>query len=167
MRLFRRGRGRCEEREYDQHFVVSGKTARLHGPIIDDIAMPLSEWVIRHNRWSDAEVSELVRQPHGGVLKARLTGNPLERKRQLRNLYNHGPLFLRAAMLFLYRYFIRLGFLDGTEGLIFYFLQTFWFRFLIDAKLFEQRRNLPIISRVSQERLNCATSQTTSSGLQD
>ena len=120
MRLFRRGHGRCEDREYDQHFMVEGKTARLRGPIIDDIAMPLSEWVIRHNRWSDAEVRELLRGPHGGGLRARLTGNPLERKRQLRNAYNRGPLFLRAATLFFYRYFIRLGFLDGTEGLIFF-----------------------------------------------
>jgi glycosyltransferase involved in cell wall biosynthesis len=139
MRLFRRRSGRCEDREYDQHFVVGGKTAKLQGPIIDDIAMPLSEWVIRHNRWSDAEVRELSRGSHSGELRARLTGNPLERKRSFRNAYNSSPLFLRAGLLFFYRYVIRLGFLDGTEGLIFFFLQTFWFRFLIDAKLIEQR----------------------------
>jgi glycosyltransferase involved in cell wall biosynthesis len=149
MRLFRHGRGRCEKREYDQHFVVDGKTGRLRGPIIDDIAMPLSEWVTRHNRWSDAEVSELSKSARSGGVRARWTGNPVERKRRLRNIYNRGPLFLRAAMLFLYRYFIRLGFLDGTEGLIFYFLQTFWFRFLVDAKLFEHRRKLLTYKPVS------------------
>jgi hypothetical protein len=36
---------------------------------------------------------------------------------------------------------LRLGFLDGREGFIFWTLQTFWFRFLIDAKLFEQRKS--------------------------
>jgi hypothetical protein len=38
----------------------------------------------------------------------------------------------------MYRYFIKLGFLDGKEGLIFHFLQGFWFRFLVDAKIFEE-----------------------------
>ena len=59
MRLFRHGKGRCENREYDQHFVVTGTTRKLNAPIIDDMRMPLSEWVSRHNRWSDAEVCEL------------------------------------------------------------------------------------------------------------
>jgi len=50
------------------------------------------------------------------------------------------PLFLRAFLLFLYRYVWKRGFLDGTEGMIFYVLQTFWFRFLVDAKLYERRK---------------------------
>jgi hypothetical protein len=49
------------------------------------------------------------------------------------------PLFVRPFALFVYRYFFRLGFLDGTEGLIFWVLQTFWFRFLVDAKIWEKR----------------------------
>jgi len=40
----------------------------------------------------------------------------------------------------LYRYLFRLGFLDGKEGLIFFVLQSFWFRFLVDAKLYERER---------------------------
>ena len=42
--------------------------------------------------------------------------------------------------MFGYRYVVRLGFLDGRAGLIFFVLQTFWFRFLVDAKLYERRR---------------------------
>ena len=47
------------------------------------------------------------------------------------------PLFIRAFVYFNYRYFIKFGFLDGIEGLIFHFLQGFWFRFLVDAKIYE------------------------------
>jgi hypothetical protein len=50
-------------------------------------------------------------------------------------------LFVRPFALFFYRYFLRLGFLDGCPGFIFWTLQTFWFRFLIDAKLFEHRKS--------------------------
>lgn len=51
------------------------------------------------------------------------------------------PLFLRAFLYFLMRYTIGLGFLDGKEGLIFHFLQGFWYRFLVDAKIYEIYKN--------------------------
>ena len=140
MRLFRRGKGRCESRRYDQHFYVDGPSGRIAHPMIDDIRMTLAEWTARHNRWADAEVDELSQQTRGpGIIEPRLTGGtPVQRKRALRAGYNGAPLFLRALLLFLYRYVLRLGFLDGRPGLIFFVLQTFWFRFLIDAKLYER-----------------------------
>jgi glycosyltransferase involved in cell wall biosynthesis len=139
MRLFRRGKGRCEDRRYDQHFTVDGPTAKIDAPMIDDIRMSLSDWTGRHNRWSDAEVAELLSPSTEGIIAGRLGGNPVERKRALRGGYNRAPLFLRAFALFFYRYVLRLGFLDGRAGLIFFVLQTFWFRFLVDSKIYEQR----------------------------
>jgi len=47
------------------------------------------------------------------------------------------PLFVRSFFYFFYRYFIKLGFLDGTQGFIFCVLQAFWFRFLVDANVYE------------------------------
>jgi glycosyltransferase involved in cell wall biosynthesis len=140
MRLFKRGHGRCEDRRYDQHFYVDGPTGRLPHPMIDDIRMPLSEWTTRHNRWADAEAEELLAGTSGpGVIVPKLTGGtPVQQKRALRAGYNGAPRFLRAFLLFFYRYVLRLGFLDGRPGLIFFVLQTFWFRFLIDAKLYER-----------------------------
>ena len=141
MRLFRTGIGRCEDRLYDQHFFVqSGETDRLPGRMLDDIRMSLSEWTARHNRWSDAEVAEILARKPSGQIKSRLLGNSVERKRRLREYYNNAPLFLRPFALFFYRYIVRLGFLDGGEGFIFWVLQTFWFRFLIDAKIYESRQ---------------------------
>lgn len=140
MRLFRNGEGRCENRRYDQHFYVNGATSRLTQPMIDDHRMSLSEWVTRHNQWADAEADELmVSGNRNGTIKGRMQGNPVEKKRALRGFYYRMPLFVRPFFLFLYRYVFRLGFLDGREGLIFFVLQTLWFRFLVDAKLFERR----------------------------
>jgi glycosyltransferase involved in cell wall biosynthesis len=139
MRLFRHGLGRCEEREYDQHFVVKAHTARLRGPMIDDIGLSLGEWVNRHNRWSDSEVRDLLRESRGQLaIMPRLLGSPIERKRYFKVLYSRLPCFTRAWLLFVYRYCLRLGFLDGKQGTIFFVLQTFWYRFLVDAKLFEK-----------------------------
>lgn len=143
MRLFRNGVGRCELRKYDQHFYVSSGTTRtLKHDMIDDIRMPLSEWTFRHNRWADAEVAEQAERMEDRRVTARAGGNAIERRRWLRNVYNDFPLFFRPFLLFFYRYVLRLGFLDGKEGFIFFVLQTFWFRFLIDAKTFEQRKAL-------------------------
>jgi glycosyltransferase involved in cell wall biosynthesis len=142
MRLFRNGVGRCEERKYDQHFYLAqGSAGQLQGYMIDEIRMSLSEWTARHNRWSDAEVLEQTTAMEGARIRPRFWGSPVERKRYLRGLYNNAPLFVRPYALFFYRYFLRLGFLDGWEGFIFWTLQTFWFRFLIDAKLFEHRKS--------------------------
>jgi glycosyltransferase involved in cell wall biosynthesis len=139
LRLFRHGQGRCEAREYDQHFVVNGATSKLQGPIIDDIKMSLSEWIIRHNRWSDAEVRELLRNDATAAreIVPRLFGSPIERKRYFRSLYYRSPSLLRAFALFVYRYVLRRGFLDGKAGAIFFTLQAFSYRFLVDAKLYE------------------------------
>lgn len=140
MRLFRTGVGRCEDRKYDQHFILkSGSSGRLRGAMVDDVRMPLTEWTARHNRWADGEAAELESQETEGRLQPDIRGNPAQRKRFLRQKYNQLPLFIRPFGLFVYRYFFRLGFLDGTEGLIFWVLQTFWFRFLIDAKIWEKR----------------------------
>jgi glycosyltransferase involved in cell wall biosynthesis len=143
MRLFRTGFGRCEEREYDQHFLCSGPTAKLRHALIDDIRMPLAEWTSRHNRWSDAEAHELRSHAASGRMRSALTGNVIERKRFFKGFYERAPLFVRAIALFFYRYVFKLGFWDGTEGLIFCVLQTLWFRFLVDAKLYEARSPSP------------------------
>jgi glycosyltransferase involved in cell wall biosynthesis len=142
LRLFRNGYGRCEERKYDQHFYLKqGATGQLQGYMIDEIRMSLSEWTARHNRWADAEVVEQTTTDDAVRVQPRFWGSKVERKRYLRARYNNAPLFVRPFALFFYRYFVRLGFLDGREGFIFWTLQTFWFRFLIDAKLFELRKN--------------------------
>jgi len=141
MRLFRTGVGRCEDRKYDQHFLLkSGSAGRLRGAMVDDVRLPLTEWTARHNRWADGEAAELESGETQGRLQPDLRGNPAQRKRFLRQKYNRLPLFIRPFGLFAYRYLFRLGFLDGTEGLIFWVLQTFWFRFLVDAKIWEKRQ---------------------------
>ena len=35
---------------------------------------------------------------------------------------------------------MKLGFLDGKEGKIYAFLQAYWYRFLVDAKIYEREK---------------------------
>lgn len=143
LRLFRRGCGRCESRRYDQHFFVNGVSGRIDAPMIDDIQMDLTEWTTRHLRWADGEVGELLDPSARAAVPDRPGGDPVRHKRQLRDTYGRLPRFSRAFALFFYRYVLRGGFRDGKPGLIFFVLQTFWFRFMIDAKLYERLLNAP------------------------
>ena len=53
------------------------------------------------------------------------------------NIYYKFPLGMRAHFYYIYRYYIKLGFLDGKEGQIYAFLQAYWYRYLVDAKIYE------------------------------
>lgn len=140
LRVFQHHKGHCEDRLYDQHFLVNGETREISGDLIDTITTDLSIWLARHARWATLEAQEYLTANtamQDQRVAARLAGNPIERRRWLRTSYGRAPLFMRAFGYFFYRYFLRLGFLDGIEGLIFHFLQGCWYRFYIDAKIYE------------------------------
>ena len=143
LRLFRKGKGFCEERLYDQHFIVNGTIERLKHDYVDILSSDLNSWTLRHMRWADLEARQLLLDNNGkSLVRPTLFGNPIERKRWLRNgPYEKAPLYVRPFLYWIYRYFFRLGFLDGKEGFIFHFLQGFWFRLLVDIKLDELKRN--------------------------
>jgi glycosyltransferase involved in cell wall biosynthesis len=142
LRLFRKKRGRCEERLYDQHFLVDGTVATLKHDYVDILTSDLDVWIQRHIRWAELEARELIlSRAQGQQVDGKFLGSPIQRRRWLRDrLYAKAPLFARAFLYWFYRYFLRLGFLDGREGLIFHFLQGCWYRFLVDVKLDELRR---------------------------
>ena len=54
--------------------------------------------------------------------------------------YAKQPLFWRSFAYFCYRYFARGAFLDGKVGFIWTFLQGWWYRTLVDAKVFEAKK---------------------------
>ncbi len=145
LRLFRAGKGRCEDRLYDQHFIVPGPTKTLPGLMLDLQLTTLEKWTAAHNRWSSAEAQEVLHRLGGAgegaqTLPASLRGDLRMKKRWLKNnLWYRSPLLVRPLVFFLYSYFLRLGFLDGKVGLVYHFLQAFWFRFLVDAKIMEAR----------------------------
>jgi len=136
-RLFRSNKGKCENKAYDQHFVVEGQIGVVDKTkhIMDHVASDLKTFTAGHTRWAITEAAELLLLAgKSGNVEARLAGNPIEKRRWMKkNVFQKLPLFLRGILYFNYRYFIKLGFLDGRIGLICHFLQGFWFRFLVDA----------------------------------
>ena len=142
LRLFRKDKGVCEDRLYDQHFLVNGPVTALTADYLDVVASDIKSWTLRHARWAGFEAQEMMAPSIGRHrVKADRRGDPIQRKRWLREgVYGRAPLFVRPFIYGFYRYFLRFGFLDGKEGLIFHFLQGCWYRFLIDCEIFERSR---------------------------
>jgi glycosyltransferase involved in cell wall biosynthesis len=141
LRVIRTGAGRCEDRLYDQHFYVTGAVQKLQGDLIDTLTPDIATFTARHLRWAALEAAEHEAPADAqGRIRGRLdTDNAIEQRRWLRDWYARLPLFVRPTAYFLYRYIVRLGFLDGRAGLMFHVLQGFWFRFLVDALILERR----------------------------
>jgi len=137
LRLFRKGKARYEERAMDEHaYLTEGKSKKLKNDFVDQNHKPLKEWISKHNNFSTREVKAREKEARQNIK------GQAKRKRKLKtHFYSKLPLFCRAFAYFIYRYIFRLGFLDGKEGLIFHTLQGFWHQFLIDAKIYEKRKN--------------------------
>ncbi|MGI9351904.1 MAG: glycosyltransferase family 2 protein [Rhizobiaceae bacterium] len=145
LRLFRFGKGRCEDRWMDEHIKVEGQTADFKGDIIDDNLNPLTWWTDKHNSYASREVIDLLNleyhfMPHDTVASLH-GGQQVGVKRFLKEkVYARLPVGMRAFAYFFYRYAICLGFLDGREARAFHVLQGFWYRFLVDTKLLEVKK---------------------------
>lgn len=145
LRLFRLGHGYCENRWMDEHIKVNGAKMAFNGEIIDHNLNTLTWWIEKHNRYSNLEALELLNLEfkfmHGDSIACMLSRDKTRVKRWLKEkIYYVLPGGLRALIYFLYRYFIRLGFLDGRSGIVFHFMQGFWYRYLVDLKVAEVKK---------------------------
>lgn len=144
LRLFRSGTGDIEDRWMDEHIKVEGETLVLEGELIDDNLKSLTWWTDKHNNYASREAVDLLNlefgfMKHDSVVSTNL-GSQAGLKRWVKEkAYARLPLGCRAFAYFLYRYLVRLGFLDGKEGTMFHFLQGFWYRYLVDCKVHEIR----------------------------
>lgn len=141
LRLWRTGMARSEELWMDEHMVVTGGSiGRLNHDFIDENHKGLTFWIDKHNRYSDREI--MSNNASSGENTRRRVGGAVARKRFFKTaIYGRSPLFLRAIAYWFLRYFLLLGFLDGRAGFVFHFLQGFWYRLIVDAKIYERRLN--------------------------
>jgi len=142
LRLFRNSIGRCEMRWMDEHIIIEkGRSVNFEHDIVDHNLYNLSWWIAKHNGYSTREAVDLLNIIYSLIdydeVMPDLWGTQAQKKRWLKIRYAKLPFFVRPFLYFVYRYVFKRGFLDGKEGLMYHFLQGFWYRFLVDAKLCE------------------------------
>jgi glycosyltransferase involved in cell wall biosynthesis len=141
LRLWKLTDGRCNDLWMDEKIELkNAKTTQLSGFLIDHNLNDLTWWTQKHNRYASQEAFEILRQKYG--LNTPMATDTKDKWVVIfKKGYNRLPIFIRPFLLFIYAYILKLGFLDGKRGLIWNFLQVFWYRFLVDVKVFETEIN--------------------------
>ncbi|WP_409295936.1 glycosyltransferase family 2 protein [Peribacillus sp. SCS-26] len=147
LRIFRNKKAVCEEKIMDEHIILlEGEMVEFKNDFIDYNTKDLEWWTNKHNWYSNLEVMDYQMTLSNSLneLDYANMGKSSKQAKVKRKVKNKGyyrlPKFFRANLYFLYRYYIKLGFLDGPEGRIFHFLQAYWYRFLVDAKMYEYEK---------------------------
>ncbi len=143
LRIWKHGMGRIEQRWMDEHIVLSqGETIQFDKDLVDDNLNDITWWIEKHNSYATREMLDLMNMKYGffesddALLNS---DDPQAKKKRLlkEKVYSKIPTGLRAFLYFIYRYIVKLGFLDGKKGFVFHFMQGFWYRLLVDVKVEE------------------------------
>jgi glycosyltransferase involved in cell wall biosynthesis len=144
LKMFRYDVGYSDLNEnMDHRFVVPGKTAIWKNGYIIEQNFKESNirfWIAKHNRYSDLvaqEEVERLQNLRAQTVKPSLTGSPDERTAWFKKLWWRMPLYVRPFLYFIHRFIFKFGFLDGRTGIMFHFMQGFWFRMVVDVKIGE------------------------------
>jgi glycosyltransferase involved in cell wall biosynthesis len=145
-RLWRMGAARIEQRWMDEHVVLMrGRSTMFDkGDLVDENLAGVDAWMAKHNRYATRQMVDFINREYY-LFDIDESGEGLgaqsRMKRLLRNrIFGSAPLYLRSICYFIYRYFLRMGFLDGRQGFVFHSLHAYCYFLLIDAKIDEARR---------------------------
>lgn len=162
-RMWRVGAAHVEQRWMDPQVVVDhGESVRFaKGDIVDDNLKGVTAWTDKHNSYTSRQAVDFLAMEYPLFDRRAFEGKGLNKgaavKRYLRNgVYARAPLYWRALFYYLYRYLVRLGFLDGRAGFAFHSLQGFWNFLLVDVKIAEfrhyiEQNGLPAFRRLLLE----------------
>jgi glycosyltransferase involved in cell wall biosynthesis len=116
VRLLRVGRIRYVNRGHAETQVVDGRIEALRQDLLDENHKPMSDWWERQDRYATREAEYELAQPPASW-RGLWGRDPLLRRAALKGLVRDVPG--RPLWYFLYVCGLRLGFLDGVDGLRF------------------------------------------------
>lgn len=146
LRIFRTGKAICEQRLMDEHIqLLEGSTIELEYDFCDHNLNNLSWFCHKHVDYAIREAVDLL------DIEMNLTGaantdkdkqisKQAELKRARKHKYAKQPLFWRSFAYFCYRYIIKGACLEGKEGFLWSFIQGWWYRALVDGKVYEIKK---------------------------
>lgn len=145
--LFKYGKGNIEDRCMDEHCVLwEGTSVEVKHDSLHHDFKGLSYWIDKHNNYSTREMQDYFNSLESKEATGLSGEHDLDAKAKFKRflrwkVYYKLPAGFRAWAYYFYRYYVRMGFLDGKEGKIFCFMQAYWYRFLVDAKIYETKKS--------------------------
>jgi hypothetical protein len=142
IRIWKIGEGYSEERLMDEHIVVNlSEIICLEHDIVDENLNYINWRTAKHLNYARREAVDFLSNKYSFGLNTEKDVNITKqavRKRKLKdNFYYRLTYGLRPIIYFFLRFIIKLGFLDGPKGWVFHFLQTFWYRIVVDINIYE------------------------------
>ena len=122
--------------EVHEHIVVDGLTGKLKNSLLHDNVESLARYIAKHNEYSNWEARVWLKGEMSTGIAPSLFGTQAQRRRWLKQKFLGIPG--SPVLFFIYKYLLRLGFLDGVPGLIYCGFQGLQF-FHIKAKIYELR----------------------------
>ena len=124
----------------DEHMELSrGRSVEFEYDFVDENLNDLGWWAHKHVDYSAREAADIEDILSSSAAASGISGQAAK-KRAMKERYARQPLFWRSFAYFCYRYFLKLGFLDGREGFLWHFMQGWWYRTLVDARQFEKQK---------------------------
>ncbi|MCQ2814963.1 MAG: glycosyltransferase family 2 protein [Bacilli bacterium] len=140
--IWKYGHGRFSERYMGEHVILSdGKSITLKNYCEHHDCKSIDSFISKHNWYATREVIDFYERNGLNETKTNLYENAKKTQKLRDGFYYKMPYFFRAKMYYIYRYIIKLGFLDGKAGKAYCWLQAYWYRFVVDTKLLECKIN--------------------------
>lgn len=139
--IFKKDFAFMEERSMDEQIVLkAGRTIEMKNVSEHNDFRDLTYWISKHN-WYATRAAKDYLDNAGKSIEYNNLDYPSKVRRYVKyNVYYKLPMSLRSWIYFVYRYVIKGGFLDGREGFLYAFLQAYWYRILVDAKIYEAEK---------------------------
>lgn len=140
--IFKRGMGRIEDRKRDAHTIISsGRSVFTKERFIHYDFKDITSFISKYNFYSTKEMQDYIDYKNDRTDQNIKSDKLIQKKRKRKfGLYYKAPRFFRAWLWFMYNYYLKLGFLDGKEGYIFHYFECYWYRYLVDAKIYEYEK---------------------------
>lgn len=139
--IFKKDFAYMEKREMDEQIIITeGEIVEMKNVSLHEDFKSLTYWIDKHNWYATRAAKDFLNRAKKGDEYADLDRSAKIRRYVKYNIYYKLPSIIRTSSYFFYRYFIRLGFLDGYIGFLYNFLQAYWYRVLVDAKIYELQK---------------------------
>ncbi len=141
MMLFKKAFGCIEDRRRDAHSIISeGYSVSTKHRFVHHDFKSIDNYIKKYNWYATREMQDYIDFKNGKSAEVNTDEAILAQRKKKFGLYYKAPKFVRCWAWFLYNYILRGGFLDGKEGLVFCYLECYWYRFLVDSKIYEYEK---------------------------
>lgn len=137
--IFKTGIGRIEDRKMDEHTVLlQGTAVPLKNKFLHYDFKDLDSYIKKLNWYAEREAQDYLDSSFNKGFES--NDKSIQKKRKKKEKYYQVPMFLRCWLYYVYALIIKGNILNGREGMIYSFLYHFYYRWIVDAKIYEYKK---------------------------